>query len=383
MRNKFFSTFIFFIFLPHCSYLQKSATLQNSTLQKSENPSITFKTEQVFEKNKTFKGLKVGGLSGLVFDKSSGNFYALSDDKKNSRFYELTLKTHPEYKFEIKNQFLLKSPGHNLDPEALVLYKDNTIFIASEGQQTLKVHEPPQIFTFDKKGVLKKAWPVPPVFWKKVQNKQATDFGSQENKGFESLSLDERSDTLWTATEKPLKQDLISKDNFLLRLSAFDIKKKEMLIQYPYPLKNKATGLTALHFLKPKTFISLERAYKKEKKKGVNKVYLFLTDCRQASNIQSIMKLQKKIQSCSKELLFDFSKSLSVKVDNLEALALGPILPSKKQLMVFISDNNFNEDTQKTQFLFFELDTKNHYELNSKKLLKSSNDTTKDTTTKL
>ena len=311
---------------------------------------------QIFERGKSFEGLKVGGLSELFFDKSSGNFLALSDDKKNHRFYKLALKIKPKYQLQIKKQIFLKSPGHerlkrNMDPEALVVHGNNKIFIASEGQQIYKIHEPTQIFTFDKKGNLQEAWPVPPVFWKKGQTKQDPSFGQKENKGFESLTLNNKSNILWTSTEKPLKQDLQS----FVRLSAFDIQSKKLLIQYPYGLKNKDSGLVALQWIKPKIFISLERAYKKKKKQGINEVDLFLINCRQASNIQAYIQLQKGFKACSKKPLWSSSKNSHVKVDNLEALALGPILSPKKQLLVLASDNNFNEERQKTQFLFFEL----------------------------
>ena len=337
------------------------AFLSCTALQKQTEISLELKGEQVFEKNKSFQGLKVGGLSELFFDKSTGRFLALSDDKKNHRFYELALKTKPDYQLEIKKQIFLKSPGHkkltiNMDPEALALYGEDKMFIASEGQQIYKIHEPTQIFTFDRKGVLKEAWPVPAVFWPQGQTKQSPSFGQQENKGFESLTLDKKSNTLWTATERPLKQDLIFKNKFFVRLSAFDIKSKKMLVQYPYPLEGEKSGLVALKWIKPKMFIGLERAYKKLKNNGVNEVDLFLIDCRQARPAQTQIQLNKNVKSCLKYQLWSSSKNFAGgQVDNLEALALGPALPSQKQLMILASDNNFNEEKQKTQFLFFEL----------------------------
>ena len=236
MIYKLLNLLFFLIFFPSCFYLKKQTEAPVGSkekqafeiLEKSLTPnySIEFKGEQVFEPNKIYKGFKVGGLSDLFFDESSGYFFALSDDKKNHRFYKLALNTKSGYQFQIKEQIFLKSPGHerlriNMDPEALAMYGDNTTFIASEGQQIFKVHEPTQIFTFDRQGVLKEAWPVPPVFWKTGQTKQDPFFGQQENNGFESLSLDKASNTLWTATEKPLKQDLIFKQNFFCEIECF------------------------------------------------------------------------------------------------------------------------------------------------------------------
>lgn len=329
-----------------------------ASLNRPYKVSIEFKGDQVFEKGKTFNNLKVGGLSELFFDKNTGLFLALSDDKKNHRFYQLILSKEPSYRFKIKDQVFLKSPGQerlkrNMDPEALVLY-GNEMFVASEGQQIYETHEPTQIFTFDRRGVLKEAWPVPDMFWKKGQVKQDPLFGQEENKGFESLTLDKQSNLLWTATEKPLKQDRLFEETSFVRLSAFDIQSQKLFIQHPYFLKDKEGGLVALETLGPGVFLSLERAYKKQKKDGVNEARLFLTDCRKAGKIQN-QSPGEGFKACLKQQIWTSVGEFPVQVDNLEALSLGPALASNKQLLVLASDNNFNEEKQKTQFLFFEL----------------------------
>ena len=243
-----------------------------------------------------------------------------------------------------------------MDPEALLFYGDKTVFIASEGQQIYKEHEPTQIFTFNREGALKTAWPVPSVFWQAAPDKRAGSIGQQENKGFESLTLDKSKGILWTATEQPLKQDLIFENQSFVRLTAFDIKSKKMLFQYPYFLKDpKDGGLTALEFLTDKTFISLERAYKKQKKNGANKVQLFWTDCRSAQDVKEHIVLQKNFKACSKKLLWSSSQEKNIKVDNLEGLALSQPSADKKRTLILVSDDNFNPQKQKTQFLFFDL----------------------------
>ena len=346
-----FRILLFLIALANCSYLQKS----------SSPVSLELKKEQTLKKGAAFKGLKVGGLSELAFDAKTGRLIALSDDKKKHRWYELSFSAGPEYQLKIVQQTFLKSPNskklnQNMDPEALLFYGDETVFIANEGQQIYKEHEPTQIFTFNRKGVLKEAWPVPSVFWKATPDKKAGSIGQQENKGFESLTLDKNKDILWTATEKPLKQDLIFKNKSFVRLTAFDIKNKKMLFQYPYFLQDpKDGGLTALEFLKDNTFISLERAYKKNKKDGVNEVQLFLTNCCPAQDVKEHIVLQKHFKACSKKLLWSSSQEKNIKVDNLEGLALSPPSLSNKRTLILVSDDNFNPKNQKTQFLFFDL----------------------------
>ena len=348
-----------FFFLFFFSSLASCFLLKPVILKKPFQIGLEFKNEQVFQKQKVFKKLKVGGLSELVFDKSSGYFLALSDDKKDHRWYQMALISQPHYKMEIKGQVFLKSLGHkklriNMDPEALAIYGKNQILIASEGQQIYEPYEPTQLFTFDRQGFLKEAWPVPSVFWDFNQNKASLSFGQQENKGFESLALDKASGRVWTATEQPLKQDLIFKLAFV-RLSVFDSASKEMKAQYLYPLRDKNGGLTALQLIKPKLFISVERVYKKQKTSGINEVYLFLTDCRQARPLPATLQLKTKWKACAKKQLWSSTQQTKVKVDNIEGLTIGPDLGSNKQLLVLVSDNNFNEEKQKTQFLFFEL----------------------------
>ena len=350
----FFRLLLLLSTLINCSYLQKS----------SLPFSLELKKEQILEKGAAFKGLKIGGLSELAFDEKTGRLVALSDDKKNHRWYEMAFETQPEYQLKIINQVFLKSPNskklnQNMDPEALLFLENGSVLVANEGQQIFTEHEPTQIFTFNRKGVLKSAWPVPLVFWQATPNKKASSIGQQENKGFESLALNKSKGILWTATEQPLKQDLIFKHKSFVRLTAFDIGSKKMLFQYPYFLKDSQDGgLTALEFLKDKTFISLERAYKKQKKNGANEVQLFLTDCRQAQDVKEHIIPQKKFKACSKKLLWSSIQEKNIKVDNLEGLALSPYLSSKKRALILVSDDNFNPKHQNTQFLFFELTKK-------------------------
>ena len=372
---RFFAFFCFACFLFSCQHW-------TSRLQ---SPPLSFKGAQVFKKHKSFKGLRIGGLSEIVFDPDSGDFFALSDDKKNHRFYRLKLNCQARCQFQVQDQVLLRSTGQknlgrSMDPEAIVLSDKSLVFIASEGRQ-MKAwpFEPSQIFTFTKDGTLLEAWPLPQLFWDLEKS-----FGPKANKGFESLTLDHGSGLVWTGTEQPLRQDstdLKTQKPSFIRLSAFRIEDKSLSAQYGYPLSGEGYGLTALEFLQDKVFISLERAYKRDKKQGVNSVRLFLADCRGADDIKAYLSLsQAEVQfhvvptaakpdqvlgmstqkqwhyPCQKQLLWDSSKQPSIPVDNMEGMVLARgVFPSGDPLLVLLSDNNFNEEKQKTIFLFFTL----------------------------
>ncbi len=315
---------------------------------------IRLLNEQIFKHETKFKGLQLGGLSSLSFHSKTKKFFALSDDKKNHRIYKFSLikKNKNSYHLQLEDHILLhtsKNQGlpFHMDPEGFSIGTDQNFYIASEGQQIFKKPDPPQIFQFNFKGLWKSSWTTPPVFWDKTK---VSKFGTQENKGFESLSLNESANTLWVATENPLIQDLKNLQKNWIRLSEFKISSTKLITQYAYPLSN-LTGLTETLFLKNKTFLTLERSY--NEKKESNFIFLFFTDCQKSSNLL-IQKNFKKIIPCSKRLLWSSKKEKHLKIGNLEAMTLGPLIDSHRQLLVLASDNNFNPN-QKNQILFFEL----------------------------
>ena len=348
-----FSGFIFTSF-SSCAYFHNLS----SGLSREPNQvfqGLEFKNEQVIDAFLKIKGLAVGGLSGFAYDSSSDSFYVLSDDKKNHRLYRMVLKTEPHYHLEIVEMILLKEADksllkRNMDPEELVFYNQDLVFITSEGQQVFEEHEPTQIFTYGLPDFhLKEAWPVPEVFWTPGQRKQTKKLGQQSNKGFEALALDKKSDQLWTVTEMPLFQDLKEREDLVLRLSAFDIPSQQLLSQFLYPIETH-TGVTAMFFLDDKKFLTLERTFN-EWSFTIN---LFITNCKKAEDVKDQIYLQKKSYPlCSKQKIWS-SEELDFLVDNLEGMSLVPIKNSNKKLLILISDNNF-KGIQKNQILFFEL----------------------------
>ena len=307
------------------------------------NVHLEYQGKQVIKHKARFKGLRLGGFSGATFLNNS-HLLILSDDKKNHRFYKfkLTSKNNKNYKLKLRGHTRLKSSKPlRLDPEGIA-YRHGKIFISSEGQQIFKKHDPPQILRFSLRGTLRRIWPTPKVFWQaKLKN-----HGAQENKGFESVGLHE--DMLWTATEKSLKQD--SQD--LVRISGFNLASRKLKEQYLYTLQ-KGAGLTEMLPLDKKIFLTLERIYDPKAKKGKNlRVYLYEARCDRAVNLLDTTSV-KRLIPCKKRKLFDFSK-LPTRIDNLEAMALGPKVSPKTRLLVLASDNNFNA-YQQTQILFFHL----------------------------
>ena len=75
-----------------------------------------------------------------------------------------------------------------------------------------------------------------------------------------------------------------------------------------------------------------------------------------ATDISTIESLRdsKGIAPIRKRLMMDLN-DLNRSLDNLEGMTLGPLFPDGSQSLVLVSDDNFNDLTQSTQFLLFKL----------------------------
>ena len=352
MSSKKFLHILLLLFLS--SFLVQCLSLKKSPV------SVRFLNNQLFAHDYKIGNLKLGGLSGLHFDKKSQTLYALSDDKKNHRFYKFSVtKKFGSYRLKPESQVLLhtlksQSLDFNMDPEAITIIDRRNVYIASEGQQIFEKPDPPQIFRFDLRGRFLKSWKTPEVFW---DTKRMAVFGAQENSSFESLSYDKESRSLWSATQKPLRQDLKNSQfpKTLLRMSQFKVSSGKLIEQYIYPLSSSKNGLTEIVYLKNKQFLTLEKVYLVKKK--FNQVFLFFTDCRQATSL--LKKRQDNITACSKTLIWSSKKQSDIGNLNLEGMTL-MTTPDNQQILIMVNDNNFIKD-KKTEFLFFKFKTSSSF----------------------
>ena len=292
--------------------------LLGSRLASGEVYTLQFLSEQILKKETQIKALPIGGLSSLKLDPKTGELVALSDAKTSPRIYRFTLERTPKPHLKLKSQTTLKGfkkLGQKIDPEAIEI-QDETLLIASEGQQVFFPNHPTTLFSFSKKGALQSIWPHPPAVW---DPKRKTTFGVVANKGFESVTLDKEKPWIWTATERPLKQD----QKGWIRIIALDLKTKKVQVQFAYPIKEKkvAFGLVEMLFIKDQTFFTLERAYEtywngKEKKSGKNHARLFVADCSKATPIQGIKGIDpKNLTPCKKNPGFQLQLPLAPSSD--------------------------------------------------------------------
>jgi hypothetical protein len=329
------------------------------------------------------KNTRVGGLSGLTYDRQRDRFYAISDDRGEqapARFYTLKLnldKTNPQQvklqQVDITDVTLLKNsngetyPPRETDTEAIALTPQSSVFISSEGDRNKNI--PPFINEFDlKSGKVKQALPIPQRYLPDLEGKR----GVQNNLAFEGITLSPTGTLpasgealrLFAATESALIQDkevakvgnngkIPGAKNRWLHYLISD--RAEIISEHLYQLDSPPLG--AIEHGLPEIqsidtsghFLTLERSF------GLFgfRAKLFQTSMAGATDTSKIasFKGNTTIQPIQKQLAFDLQQ-LNIYIDNLEGMALGSRLPDGSQTLLLVSDNNFSS-RQITQFLLF------------------------------
>ena len=334
-----------------------------------------------------FKDTPVGGLSALTYDRVRQVFYVLSDDRSQlapARFYtfKLALNQTGIQNAEIENVTFLKGedgktyPQSTIDPEGIALTPQQTVYISSEG--VTKAGIAPFLREFDlQTGQQKSSLPIPERYIADATDDKQQK-GIQDNLGFEALTLNPTGTVpakgepirLFTATESALIQDLDPPTKDEQGNIKPQINKSRLLHYYigdgppllisehvyqlsPTPAGAFAHGLTELLAIDQSGhFLSLERSF------GLSgfSVQIYQLATGGATDISRVASLKgelRGIDPIKKKLLLDLTQ-LGIRLDNLEAMTLGPRLADGSQSLILVSDDNFKDD-QVTQFLLFRL----------------------------
>jgi myo-inositol-hexaphosphate 3-phosphohydrolase len=346
---------------------------------------LEFLGEVTFPTGFTFDNTEVGGLSGIVFDQANstmttGAYVALSDDRSNARYYDLTIDLSDGSLDDGDVVFtgvtnLLDTDGqpfaaNALDPEGLALTGNNTLYVTSEGDVNADPQIDPFVREYDRNGSVIAELPVPQVFLPGFVGGDPTadPVGPRNNLVFESATLTIDESILYTATENALFTDgpASTVDSASpARILAYG-PDRQPLAQYiyevdelpsaPIPPDAFATnGLVDLVAIDDQgTLLSMERAFAV----GVgNEVKLFEVTTRGAVDVSSFDGIDglEADPVAEKREIFDLS-SLGLTLDNLEGMTFGPKLPDGRASLILVSDNNFNPNGQFTQFLAFAVD---------------------------
>lgn len=336
----------------------------------------------------SFEDVPVGGLSGLDYDTAKGVFYAVSDDRSGfapARFYTLKPKLGVDKKtgqtqiktIEIKSVMSLKTPKgqtyarNTIDTEGIVLSPRGTVFVSSEG--VAKDGIAPFVNEFDLgTGAFVGALPIPEHYLPQ-KGPDGEREGIQDNLGFEGLTMgvDGTSDLfrLFVTTESSLAQDLPPKNPeqdaippVRIRLMHYSLMagRSDLTGEYVYELDKPPLGTLdqgvseILSVDNAGHFLSIERSFGLTGFSG--KIFQFtLAGASDTSKFDRLPSpdSQPPVVPIRKTLLLDLN-DLNIAIDNVEGMALGPVLPDGSKSLLIVSDDNFSKD-QVTQFLLFRL----------------------------
>ncbi|WP_299248238.1 esterase-like activity of phytase family protein [uncultured Aquimarina sp.] len=354
--------------------LVSCASIPNS--ESGNSFKIRYLDEYVIYNDSIFEGSKIGGLSGIEYHKEQHTYYIVCDDAKNPRFYKasISLEKNKFNKITLDRLIKLKDPNNQFlhknvaDLEAIRTFEKDKFIFTSEG--SIKRDYNPAIFITNGAGNYQSKFRLPPYFLTDSTSKNIP----RHNGVFEGLVNNINNKGYWAAMELPLKLDgeepTFDNSGAPIRITHFNVDTNQADFQFTYPLDKLAkdpnekfgvNGVTALLQLTKNQFLIVERGYAAGYGTQGNTVRIYLTNIQDATNTLDFESLKdKKYQSATKQLLFDFesirNQLTDQIVDNIEGITFGPILANGNQSLLLISDNNFNPISEQiNQLILLEL----------------------------
>ncbi len=309
--------------------------------------------------------IPLGGLSGLTYDPGCGLFYALTDDRgyvAPPRVYALKLEldgpsVRPLEVITLRNERGEPFADGDLDPEAVALAADGTLWVATEGEAHRSI--PPRIIAFRLDGSMLHELEIPSAYL------PARDRGVRSNHGFEGLSISPDGDRIIAAVESALVQDGPNADldrGTVVRLVVFDPVTRRSVSERAYrveavpdeprpPTGYRSTGVSEILALDEDRVLVVERSFSA----GVgNTVRIFLVNLETGDDLTGIASIPAKVNPVDKSLVVDLA-DLGIDPDNLEGLSFGPVLSDGRPTLVMVADNNFQPEVQANQLLVLAL----------------------------
>ena len=340
-------------------------------------PELQFLGQAIVPTGMTFASTTVGGLSSITYDPALGVFYALSDDQGQfnpTRFYTLRLNLADSHLDAGDVQLLavttllapngLPYPPGSLDPEGLTLTKDRELIVTSEGIAASGVA--PWVRRYGLDGRFLGDLPVAAAFLP-----TSPTHGVRQNLAFEAAAVAPDGRHLFVGMEGALVQDgpaatlangspsRILRYNLASgRLDRENLYITDPVAEPPVPATNfSVNGLVELLPFNTQFMLAMERSFSVGAPGTGNTIKLYWAAFPGATNVErfdSLAGLVGTIRPVKKTLLLDL-RTLGIPLDNVEGMAIGPVLPDGRRSLVLVSDNNF-APSQFTQFLLFALD---------------------------
>lgn len=327
---------------------------------------------------------EIGGISSIVLLPGSSRLLALSDARRDCRFFTFDIEWEEDrWEFIPREVNYLRhrdgipfSPG-TLDPEGLARLPGGELLVSSEGDIGEVPEIEPGIFLFGSDGVLIREIPVPEKFLPGVDGELIR--GARRNLAFEGLALSPDQRRLFVATEGALLQDddaTSPERGARTRILEYALAGDQIspIREYAYDLDPVATpddfgpgegenGLVEILVLNDGELLALERSYFAEgtgdgrSHQQIRLYRAFLGGASDVSGYESLRDVSG-IVPVRKELLLDLEDILDklspASLDNFEGMCFGPRLKDGRRTLILVSDNNF-KDRQRTAFLVFGL----------------------------
>ncbi len=337
---------------------------------------ISFLASTILPQSTEAESLEIGGISALAYD--STHWLALSDARVSTRFYEIDLALDGSNLRVTARRAVALANADALDTEGLVKAPWGGLLVSTEGDADKEPALQPRLLEFDSEGALLRSFEVPEKF---LFSGTPPNRGIRDNLGFESLALSPDAKRVFLAAEGTLSQDgpVAGVDTVgFSRILVYDVAGSELspAQEYVYPLgpfvpapdymeQEVTGGLVELVSLGVDRLLALERLFLRElsgEKRDRNQARIFSVSLSSATDVRGIESLGASAdwRPVTKELVLDLDDVVEKltpeypRLDNIEAMALGPELPEGGRALLLASDDNF-QAKQRTQFLLFRL----------------------------
>lgn len=332
-----------------------------------------------------FQGTTVGGLSDIDYDRKTGLYYMISDDRSAfnpARFYTVRIGISEKGIDTVQVvgvTTLLRADGnpypnskqdpqHTPDPESMRYnpLKKQLVW-GSEGERIVRkdaiVLEDPSINIIDGQGHWLDSFPLP-----SNMHMQATENGPRQNGVFEGLTFMNNYRKLLVNVEEPIYEDGpragTGDSSAWIRMLRYDVKTRRPEGQFAYridpvahpanpPGAFKINGVPDILAINDHQLIVIERSFSTGHRACTIKLYL--AELATAEDVTQLRSLSgPAVHAISKKLLLNMDE-LGMYIDNVEGITLGPRLPNGHQSLILAADDNF-DPSEISQFFLFEIE---------------------------
>jgi hypothetical protein len=311
--------------------------------------------------------MPVGGISGIDYDPGRRRWFMISDDRSEhgpARFWELRLdydtNRAPTARVlaghSLQTETGTAFPRQGLGKEAADAESlrasplDGLLVWSSEGDA--KDGHGPAVRRMETNGTALGILPLPAM----LTPGRNGNSGPRPNLSIEGLAFAAGGHSLWVSMEAPLQQDGPLPDRghgALARLSRLAYPSGHLLAQHAYPLdpigafpagRLADNGISEILAIDDERLLVLERSGVQQADGDFRyRVRLYCAATADASDVGTLASLRgAAVVAMRKWLVVDLAQLLPLDVDNVEGMALGPVLANGHPSLVLVTDDNFS-----------------------------------------